>query len=303
MKRKLSLLVLMLLFAMMFVGCTVRENGFRFVFMTDIHVQPERRASEGFTAAIAKVNQLSPDFVITGGDLIMDALGQKQSRADSLYDLYHVLSQKFAMPVYNTLGNHEVFGLYRESGISPQNVDYGKAMFLKHMKYERTYYSFDHKGWHFIILDAIGFTPERKYYGHIDEQELAWLRSDLGNISQSTPIAVSTHIPFASVYGQMTNGPTFAADSGSVVTNAKQVLDLFAGYKLKVVLQGHLHEVEEINFRGVHYITGGAVCGGWWQGDRDGFPEGFVVIDVAGDDFDWHYQTYGWQARNSHLSE
>lgn len=303
MKRKQSLLLLFLLISLLLAGCTVRENGFRFVFMTDIHVQPELRASEGFSAAITKVNQLSPDFVITGGDLIMDALGQKQSRADSLYDLYHTLSQNFNMPVYNTLGNHEVFGLYEKSGVSPQDLGYGKAMYLKRMNLERTYYSFDHNGWHFIILDAIAFTPQRTYYSRIDEQELAWLRGDLKKISSSTPIVVSTHIPFVSVYGQMTNGPMFAADSGSVVTNAKQVLAVFAGHNLKLVLQGHLHEVEEINFRGVRYITGGAVCGGWWQGDRDGFAEGFVVVDIAGDDFDWHYQTFGWKAKKTQQSE
>jgi len=303
MKRKKSLPLLLLLVSLIFVGCTVRENGFRFVFMTDIHVQPERRASEGFAAAIAKVNQLSPDFVITGGDLIMDALGQRQSRADSLYDLYQKMTQSFNMPVYNTLGNHEVFGLYKESGVSPQDVDYGKAMYLKKMGYDHTYYSFDHKGWHFIILDGIGFTPERKYYGLIDEEELQWVKHDLAKTSKSTPIVVSSHIPFVSVYGQMTNGPTFAASSSSVVTNAKQVLAAFTGYDLKLVLQGHLHEVEEINYRGVRYITGGAVCGGWWEGDRDGFAEGFVVVDVAGDDFNWHYQTYGWKAKKDQQSE
>jgi len=56
-------------------GCqdTGNNNSFRFVFMTDIHVQPELKADQGFRTAIAKVNELEPDFVITGGDLIMDA--------------------------------------------------------------------------------------------------------------------------------------------------------------------------------------------------------------------------------------
>ena len=90
--------------------------------MTDIHVQPENRAAEGFRKAIDKVNLLNPDFVITGGDLIMDALGQTKSRSDSLYNLYQDLMTLFKMPVYNTLGNHEVFGLYEKSGISPEKI-------------------------------------------------------------------------------------------------------------------------------------------------------------------------------------
>ena len=54
---------------------TASKEHFTFAFLTDIHLQPELRATEGFKKAIAKVNELNPDFVITGGDLIMDALG------------------------------------------------------------------------------------------------------------------------------------------------------------------------------------------------------------------------------------
>ena len=102
-------------------GCWKDQNTFRFVFMTDIHVRPEMRASEGFAAAIEKVNSLNPDFVITGGDLIIDALEQRFTRADSMYDLYDDLSKQFNMPVYNTIGNHEVFGLYEKSGVQPSH--------------------------------------------------------------------------------------------------------------------------------------------------------------------------------------
>ena len=64
------------------------DDNFTFVFMTDIHLQPERNAIEGFNQAIDSVNKLNPDFVITGGDLIMDALGQSFERSDSLYNFY-----------------------------------------------------------------------------------------------------------------------------------------------------------------------------------------------------------------------
>ncbi len=75
------------------------------------------------------------------------------------------------------------------------------------------------------------------------------------------------------------------------------MLEVLPDYHLKLILQGHLHEVEDIYYMGVHYITGGAGCGGWWKGDRNGHPEGFVVVDVKGDNFKWHYQTYGWDAK------
>ncbi len=286
--------ILMLGFLLSLTACD-NSDSFSFVFMTDIHVQPERRGNEGFAAAIGRVNQLAPDFVITGGDLIMDALGQTQGRADSLYTMYTTLAHNFNMPVYNTLGNHEVFGLYEESGISPQHPQYGRGMYLEAMEYENTYYSFDVNNWHFIVLDGIGFTPERRYYGFIDSLQLDWLENDLKNVDPQTPIVISTHIPFVSVYGQFVNGATYGMGRGEVIVNAHDVLKKFENHNLKLVLQGHLHEVEHIEFKGTHFITGGAVCGQWWQGPRDGFPEGFVVVEVKGDDFDWRYETFGWK--------
>ena len=300
--KRFRLLLVSILFASLFIGCA--ENGknndkdFSFVFMTDIHVQWKRHAKEGFTAAVNKINKINPDFVITGGDLIMDALGQKLPRADSLYNLYFDVTSHLQMPIYNTIGNHEVLGLYKESGVSPDDPDYGKNLFLRKMNYDKTYQSFNYKGWHFILLDAIGFTKERKYYGHIDSLQIEWLKKDLQGISETTPIVISVHIPFFSIYKQMREGPTAAFKGNEVIVNALQVLDLFKDYNLKLVLQGHLHELEDIYYKGVHFITGGAVCAAWWTGPNVGHPEGFVVVDVKGDEFTWHYQTYGWDAKH-----
>jgi Icc protein len=290
-KNILSLLILCLL---LLSSCTSNQPGFRFIFMTDIHVQPEQQAAQGFQTAIQRANELRPDFVLTGGDLIMDALEQSYERSTELYDLYLRLIRNFNMPVYNTIGNHEVFGLYVESGIDPSHPEYGKAMYKHRMNYPQTYYSFDHKGWHFIVLDAIGFRPDRHYFGCVDEIQLHWLEQDLSQVNKSTPIAVSLHIPLTSVYVQMSKGSTIPLDSGTVVVNAKEVLEKFSGYNLRLVLQGHLHIVEEIIYRDTHFITGGAVSAYWWRGPRDGFEEGFLVIDVRGNNFSWRYEDFGW---------
>ncbi|MFC2085485.1 metallophosphoesterase family protein [Bacteroidota bacterium] len=294
--KNTTVFVLLSLFVLQ--GCKEESsvNSFRIVFMTDIHVQPERKAEEGFRTAIAKVNELKPDIVITGGDLIMDALGQDYERSTMLYELYNEVSKEFNMPVYNTLGNHEVFGLYEDSGVSPDHPEYGKAMFKKRLGENKTYHSFDHKNWHIILLDAIGFTEDRHYMGEIDSVQLEWLINNLKNVNAETPILVSTHIPFVSVGEQMWRGGTTPLSSSEVIINSKEVLEVFKNYNLRLVLQGHLHIVEEIIFYDTHFITGGAVCGRWWRGSRSGFKEGFVVIDIENEDFEWFYQTYGWEA-------
>ncbi len=293
-KSKLLLISLLILALSGYQNPENKGQKFSFIFMTDIHVEPERHAEEGFTKAIEKVNALKPDFVITGGDLIMDALEQKEPRADSLYNIYINLSKKFKMPVYNTMGNHEMFGVIKTSGISPDDPLYGKKMFEK--KLGKLYYAFDHKGWRFYILNSIDIDENRNYYGHIDDAQIAWLKEDLQHVDKTTPICISVHIPFYTIQTQMLEGPLTPNARGGVITNGNEVLKLFEGHNLKLVLQGHLHFLEDLYANGVHFITGGAVCAAWWQGPRNGMEEGFLKIDVKGDDFSWKYIDYGWEA-------
>ncbi len=293
-------IIILFVVASTFLGFTINSKEkakntekFSFVFMTDIHVSPERNATEGLLQAIDTINKLAPDFVITGGDNIMDALGQSWERSDSLYNLYDETVSKLKMPVFSTMGNHEVFGLYKQSGIEPDHEDYGKKMYEKRL--EKRYYSFDHKNWHFIVLDGIGFTPERRYYGVVDSVQLDWLKKDLAETGTDVPVAVSIHIPLLSVGQQIMKGPTEGFERSTIVTNAHEVIHLLEQYNVKLVLQGHLHFLEDINYNGIHYITGGAVSSNWWKGSRFGMEEGFVQVDVTGEEFTWKYVDFGWE--------
>jgi 3',5'-cyclic AMP phosphodiesterase CpdA len=264
--------------------------------MTDIHLQPERRATEGFSKAIDSVNKFNPDFVITGGDLIMDALGQNFERSDELYNLYKESLKTFNMPVYNTMGNHEIFGIYKESGVDMSHPEYGEKMYENRIG--KRYYSFNHKGWHFVILDAIEDTGESGYIGKVDEAQMDWIRTDLIEVEPKTPIIISVHIPFITSYMQILYGSLEPNDESLVITNSKAVLELYKNHNLKLVLQGHLHYVEDIYANGIHFITGGAVSSKWWRGKENGMEEGFLIVNVQGNTFEWEYFDYGWEAEN-----
>ena len=270
------------------------EDGFSFAFLTDIHLQPEKNAVAGFRQAIDTVNKLNPDFVITGGDLVMDALDQTHGRVDSLYALYKEVSSEFNMPVYNAVGNHEVYGWHRDEEGIESNPDFGKKMYEKEMG-ER-FYSFDHKGWHFIILDAIYRGEEGNYIGKIDPEQVEWLKGDLDKTDKLTPIAITVHIPFITSRAQLSQGALAANSEGGVITNSLEVLQMFREYNLKLVLQGHLHFNEDL-FVGnqVHFITGGAVSGQWWSNKPGSIPEeGFQMIHVKGDELSSEYIDFGW---------
>lgn len=298
MKKVFAILAAVLVIIQLFSGCNrdIKEkDSFSIAFLTDIHIQPEENAVAGFTQALDLVNKLNPDFILTGGDLIMDALGQSYGRADSLYNLYQEVIKKSNMPVYNTMGNHEIYGIYKRSSADPANPEYGELMFEKRLG--KSYYTFDHKGWKFIIINSIEDTKKGKYVGQIDTAQISWIKSELKNTSPSTPIVISTHIPFITAYTQKYGGSTLPNDSSLVVCNSKEVIDLFNGYNLKLVLQGHLHTVEDIYIDGIHFITGGAVSAGWWKGPNRGFEEGFMYITFGKNDFRWRYVDYGWDVQ------
>jgi 3',5'-cyclic-AMP phosphodiesterase len=293
MKRNLSLMAICFMFIIS--GCNKVNkvnDSFSMVFMTDIHLQPEANAVVGFTQALDSVNRLNPDFIITGGDLVMDALGQSYGKADSLYKLYIEVVKKAKCPVYNTMGNHEIYGISKKSEKDISNPEYGERMFEK--KFGKSYYAFDHKGWKFMIINSIEDTKKGGYIGKIDSAQIAWIKEELSKTDSHTPIVLSTHIPFITSFTQKYEGSTLPNDSSLVVYNSKEVIDIFKGHNLKLVLQGHLHTVEDAYIDGIHFITGGAVCAGWWQGPYKGYEEGFTYLTFYGDSFKWRYVDYGW---------
>ena len=124
-----------------------------------------------------------------------------------------------------------------------------------------------------------------------------WLRQDLGRTPKDQPIVVVLHIPLLTTFYQATQGATAAAPPGRVVVNNLDVLDAFTDHNLALVLQGHLHVAERLQWRNTTFITGGAICGRWWRGPWQGTPEGFNVITLRDGRIEWEYLAYGWKAR------
>lgn len=270
------------------------ETGFKFAFFTDVHMQPEKNAPEGFKKAIDKANELDLDFVILGGDNIRDGLGQDFERTELQYNLLDSMLKFFNMPVYLTMGNHDVFGLYGKNGIDESHPYYGKKYFEKRIG--ARYYSFDHKNFHFVVLDGIGFKKhEKKYYGYVDDEQIKWLKSDLEKAGKNKPVIVSIHIPLVTVFGQVLGGSLNPNDSSYAIANSGKVIEIFREYNVKLVLQGHLHYIEDIFIYGTRYLTGGAVCGKSWSGSNMNIEEGFMLISVEGESVKWDYIDYGWE--------
>jgi Icc protein len=271
-------------------------ESFDFVFFTDTHIQPELDATHGCQMAFTKIAAANPEFAICGGDLVYDALAVSRTRADTLYDLFQRTEATIKAPLHHTIGNHDLYGILTKSGAAPSDPAYGKKMFEDRIG-ARTYYSFDHRGYHFIVLDSIFPTPDRLWEGRIDDAQLQWLAHDLSAIAPSAPVVVITHVPL--ITGYLAYGPkpdgTPRYDTVSVA-NSSDVIALFEPHNVLAVLQGHLHINELVNYKNCQYACCGAVCGNWWHGPRLAFPEGFTVVSMRAGKISWRYETYGFQS-------
>lgn len=281
-------------------------DSFSFIFMTDIHVQPEMGAAEGFKIAIDTANKLDADFVLTGGDLVYDALRGNFPRSDSLFRLYKRLAGQLNKPVYHCLGNHELFGIYPESDVDSTHPDYKYGMFERHLG--PSYYSFDHKGWHFIVLNSLE-VDGKKYIGYINEPQIKWLTEDLKSVNPNTPVVVMVHIPLFSMYREVYPGkrPVTEVPNNLWIANRDEVMEVFKDHNLRLVLQGHMHWLEDLNIQDrFRVITGGSIAGrpSWRRVDDRGdgvwySEEGFLLIHVKGEHISWDYIDIGWESYTS----
>lgn len=275
-------------------AAAVPPADFDFVHFTDPHIQPTLGAAEGCRDCFRKIQSLRPDFVVAGGDLVFDANETTTTEAHQLFRLYGDTARLIEVPLYTVLGNHDVLGLSAKSRIPASDPQYGKKYFTDHLG--PRFRSFDHKGWHFILLDSIGTLPDGGFHGHVDDEQLSWLAADLERTGTSRPIIVITHVPLVSAVLQLVPDP-WKTPATYLVTNAQTVLQLLKPYRVVAVLQGHTHIRETVLHHDTQFITSGAVSGNWWKGPREGHPEGFGHFRVRGGKLSWTYVTYGFRAR------
>lgn len=277
-------------------------DSFRFAHLADIHVAPERRAPEGFRAALDAVHGLRPrpDFILTGGDLVMDALAASEQRATQLFDLYTRICRDSDIPFRQCIGNHEVFGWSSKGRIPRDHALYGKKMAAERLGLAKTTYSFDHKGWHFCVVDDTLPNDGEGFHGGFSDRDLDWLDRDLA-AAAGRPKIVCAHIPVVSVAVfrgmEARDRDHLDITRNRICRNPGPILALLAKHHVNLVLAGHLHQNERIELDGTTHIGEGAVCGAWWKGSHFGNREGFGVIDVDGNGgFRHRYHEYGWEA-------
>ncbi len=197
---------------------------FTFVQVSDSHIgfnkPPNSDARATFREAIAKVKALPqrPDFMIHTGDV------SQLSRDDEFDDADQIIKEA-GLPVFFVPGEHDML-----------DPDGGKAFLNRFGKNSlgAGWYSFDHRGVHFVALVNVADLKPGGM-GNLGAEQLKWLKSDLAGRSSSTPIVVFAHIPLWTVY----------ADWGWGTDDAAEALKLLARFGSVTVLNGHIHQITQ----------------------------------------------------------
>ena len=147
------------------------------------------------------------------------------------------------------LGNHCVYSLT-------------KGEFLKVVGQEKTYYAFDSRQHHYIVLDAC-YRDDGQPYGRknfdwtnssIPTEELKWLQDDLAKSDRPTIVFVHQRLDVGDSYG---------------VKNAAAVRETFErSGNVLAVFQGHNHINDYRDINRIHYVTVHAMVEGAGEDDN-----------------------------------
>jgi 3',5'-cyclic AMP phosphodiesterase CpdA len=206
-----------------------KVTPFTFLQLSDAHVgfngPPAPLGTQAFEHAVELVNKLpkAPDLVLFTGDLTHDS-EDKDLHSKRMELFKQITSRMNAGKVYYVPGEND-------AGLD------GGQLYREH--FGETYYSFDHRGVHFIALDNVSQGKPR-----IGAEQLAWLKKDLSRFHKSAPIVVFTHRPLFDLKPEW----EWFTNDGDDVMNA------VSSYRNLTVLYGHIHRRQVTQLAGTtHY--------------------------------------------------
>ena len=194
--------------------------GFSFVQISDSHIGFNKAANQDVTGtlklALEKVNGLpyEPDLLLHTGDIT------HSSKAAEFDTARQLIKGVKAGETFYVPGEHDIA------------ADDG-AMYLERFGKGTKgtgWYSFTHKGVHFIGLNNC---QQVDAMGKMGADQLSWFKGELASLSASTPIVIFAHIPLWMVY----------PDWGWGTPDAAEALTYLKRFGSVTVLNGHIHQV------------------------------------------------------------
>lgn len=278
-------------------GSTNRRRVLRVAHLTDAHVLPGKGAGDGLAMCLEHAQDKGADFIIFGGDNVMNVDGDGRETAAAQLDVFKgSVKHACSKPHHCVIGNHDILRL--------DPVD-GKKWATDAFGLDNRYGEFAVPGsgsWQFIALDST--SPEGGgYKGRFDDEQLDWLERTLRDVPEDQHVCIVSHIPIlaACVYfdGENEKSGNWRVPGAWMHIDARRLKDLFLKHpQVKLCLSGHIHLVDVVDYLGVRYACNGAVSGGWWRGDYHEFAPGYALVDLFDDgSSEIEFFNYGWVTR------
>lgn len=271
---------------------TTGKKPLTFAHLSDIHVKPGTIPEAGMAKAFNHVQKNFPkvEFIMNGGDAIMDALEANKQQTQIQFDLFKTILQKEnSLPIYHCIGNHDVWGWFIKENRPEQDRLYGKKWVVEELQMKNRYYSFSKGRWHFIVLDSTQLNPAGGYIGKLDEDQLNWLQQELKQVPAGKFICIVSHIPLLSICAGLffdkteTNGD-LKIQRNLMHTDFLALKKIFRQFPaIKVCISGHIHLQDELDYLGVQYYCNGAISGNWWKGAFQEFAPAYAVMELYDD--------------------
>lgn len=261
MKARYILLTLLLLISAAALGAKDASPAeFSFAVIGDSRPSLPDGAQPGvFKDLIKRIDKLNPAFVMHTGDVVYGSSSLEKLRCQ--YEDFKNAIEPLRSKLYLTIGNHEVQG-YKAN----------QAFFEKELG--GLYYSFDHQGSHFIVLNSHIIGEE----GCITGKQLEWLKEDLRKARTAVHKFVFIHMPLYPVDGHAGK----CLDARPAERDALH--RLFTLNRVDTVFVGHEHLFDEHTRNGVRYIiTGGGGAPLWPSTRGTGDFHHFVMVSVKGE--------------------
>ena len=202
----------------------------------------------------------------------------------NLYDNYITGLKSLGFPMFNIIGNHD-------NDSTASNDTEGRRVFEE--KLGPTYYSFNIGKLHFVVLDnlimKLNSSKELKDYDNgLTDEVWQWLQNDLSYIDRSTTLMVAAHSPMFKKIDNTNRGGQHKDDYANLI----------AEFKKAHIWTGHAHNTFNYNYpeshkwRVVEEHTVARSTGELWTNEyiADGTPRGYTVVEVNGEDIEWHFK-------------
>lgn len=265
----------------------------RLGFFTDVHARPDGEVPEALRLAAEVMKAERVDHWVCGGDVIHGGHTTAAKDCEPSFEVYRSFLDRLGQPVAHVVGNHDLAGALPQDG-SPSAND-PRALWRQTVGQKDVYRTLDLEGVRIFFLDSVEVVGGPSIYrGFVGPEQVDWIRRELEKTPRDQPLVLATHIPFRTTFYQEVEGPTTALPENLVVANANEVLALFKDHNLILVLQGHLHSNELIDWAGRRFLMGGAISGAWWRGPHRQTDFGYGIVEFADGRIDWTYKGYGW---------